>query len=643
MTLSRSRAPALSATLALAALLSASTAQAFCGFYVSPGDQKLTNNATMVVLMREGQRTVLSMQNDYQGPPSDFAMVVPVPIVLQKENVRTLPREVFDHVDQMASPRLVEYWEQNPCPDEREKDDRKERVAAAPPAPGAMKAAAAEHDLGVKIEAEFVVGEYEVVVLSARDSDGLDTWLRQNQYKIPEGAEPVLRPYVAKGMKFFVAKVISTKVKFENGRAVLSPLRFHYDADDFSLPVRLGLLNSNGKQELVVHILARNKRYEMANYPNVTIPTNLDVSDEVKERFGPFYAALFDATLEKHPGAVVTEYSWDASTCDPCPGPTLGPTDITTLGADALSTSTPPPNLPTDPSLRPVVELGEVRATGAFSERGRGVVDRYLPMFTRCYVNELARAASPKGTLKISLTLNGPGKPPTFVSSNTPSLPPSVSSCADYPFRRGYLGLRPDQTGTLEFSLRFDLEKGPPEQGWWKPPPTNTWGFTLTRLHTRYAKETLGQDLIFREAPPIVGGREIPTLGEQDHEAKPATTNNFQARYVIRHAWAGPIACATPKRGVWGGPPPGVQGSTQPKAASKIAYVPRGGVELASMLKQAVPALGIVAPPAGGAKPSAGGACACAMHEEERPLAPALLALLGAAALRRRRAARPRL
>ena len=91
-------------------------ARAFCGFYVSGADAQLTNNATQVVLMRDGTRTVLSMQNNYQGPPQDFAMVVPVPVVLQKENVKTLPRDVFDRVDQLTAPRLVEYWEQDPCP-----------------------------------------------------------------------------------------------------------------------------------------------------------------------------------------------------------------------------------------------------------------------------------------------------------------------------------------------------------------------------------------------------------------------------------------------------------------------------------------------------------------------------------------------
>ena len=100
--------------------------------------------------------------------------------------------------------------------------------------------------LGVTIEAEFTVAEYDIVILSAKDSGGLDKWLRKNEYNIPKGANAVLRPYVEQNTKFFVAKVDSKKVKFRDGKAVLSPLRFHYDAPTFTLPVRLGLLNSAG-------------------------------------------------------------------------------------------------------------------------------------------------------------------------------------------------------------------------------------------------------------------------------------------------------------------------------------------------------------------------------------------------------------
>ena len=95
---------------AVVTLAGAHDARAFCGFYVSGADAKLTNDATQVVLMRDGTRTVLSMQNSYQGPPQDFAMVIPVPVVLQKENVKTLARGVFDHIDALTAPRLVEYW-----------------------------------------------------------------------------------------------------------------------------------------------------------------------------------------------------------------------------------------------------------------------------------------------------------------------------------------------------------------------------------------------------------------------------------------------------------------------------------------------------------------------------------------------------
>ncbi|MDQ3341141.1 MAG: DUF2330 domain-containing protein [Myxococcota bacterium] len=328
----------LFAAIALALLAVPVTADAFCGFYVAGGDQQMFNDATQVVLMRKGPRTVLSMQNNYKGPPDAFAMVVPVPVVLKEGDVKTLAKDVFAKVEAMGAPRLVEYWEQDPC----RKDYPADEGAIAPTATARMDATkdASTGAHGVTIEAQFTVGEYNVVILSAKDSTGLDAWLRQEKYTIPKGAEPLLRPYVEAGMKFFVAKVDPAKVKWvgegNDKRAELSPLRFHYDSDEFALPIRLGLANSAGTQDLIVNILAPNQRYEVANYKNVTIPTNIDVSPAMKDKFGAFYTALFDRTIEKNPGAVVTEYAWQATTCDPCPGPALGPSEFQTLGSDVL-------------------------------------------------------------------------------------------------------------------------------------------------------------------------------------------------------------------------------------------------------------------------------------------------------------------
>src|SRR3954465_16043496 len=118
--MSRNRSVVSAGALALVVALSltswpARPARAFCGFFVAGSDAKLTNNASQVVLMRKGNRTVMTMSNNYQGPPDSFAMVVPVPVVLQKENVKTLPIDVFDRVDSLSAPRLVEYWERDPC------------------------------------------------------------------------------------------------------------------------------------------------------------------------------------------------------------------------------------------------------------------------------------------------------------------------------------------------------------------------------------------------------------------------------------------------------------------------------------------------------------------------------------------------
>ncbi|MCB9765699.1 MAG: DUF2330 domain-containing protein [Alphaproteobacteria bacterium] len=331
----------LLALLAALAALCPSTAQAFCGFYVSGADGSLYNDATMVVLMREGRRTVLSMQNNYQGPPEDFALVVPVPVVLSEDNVRTLPVDVFTRVDSLSAPRLVEYWERDPCYKPPQYDYDEYDLMEAAPTSMAVPRSPPRRDYKVTVEAEFAVGEYDIVILSARDSGGLDAWLRDNGYNIPAGAEGVLRPYVASGTKFFVAKVDAKRARFSGSGAVLSPLRVHFDSQEFSLPVRLGLLNSDGEQDLLVHVLARGQRYEAANYDNAFIPTNIRVQDKVRHDFGTFYDALFRKTTAGEPRTVVTEYSWDASSCDPCPTPALSAKEILTLGGDVMGESNP--------------------------------------------------------------------------------------------------------------------------------------------------------------------------------------------------------------------------------------------------------------------------------------------------------------
>ena len=332
----------LTAMVVLAAAVAVpASADAFCGAYVSGGKADLFNNATQVAMMRHEQTTVLSMQNNYEGPPKDFAMIVPTPVVLKKKNVKTLEEGVFDKLDTLTAPRLVEYWEQDPC-QRPHRDYAAAGGADAGSFAGADASASKNGGGQVKVEAKFTVGEYDVVVLSSNESSALETWLKNHNYNIPSGAGPYLKPYIQKGAKFFVAKVNTKKVTFEDGEAVLSPLRFRYETNEFKLPVRLGLINSNGKQDLIVNILAKGQRYDVSNYPTTTIPTNIEVVAGVKDHFASFYRALFKETIAKHTKnkqkPVVTEYAWNAKSCDPCPfGGGLQDDTIMTLGGDHLA------------------------------------------------------------------------------------------------------------------------------------------------------------------------------------------------------------------------------------------------------------------------------------------------------------------
>ena len=81
------------------------------------GDAKLTSDSARIALMRDGNRTVLTLQADYQGPPEDFVMIVPVPQAVSPDDVRAVPAGIFDRLDALTGPRLVEYWEEDPCPE----------------------------------------------------------------------------------------------------------------------------------------------------------------------------------------------------------------------------------------------------------------------------------------------------------------------------------------------------------------------------------------------------------------------------------------------------------------------------------------------------------------------------------------------
>jgi len=290
------------------------TVWAFCGFFVAQADASLFNKASQVIIARDGDRTILTMANDYQGDVQDFALVVPVPTVLKKEQVKVGNPKIIAKLDAFSAPRLVEYFDEDPCAPPIVYD----RGILPRPALESAKPSGARANLGVTIEEKFTVGEYDILILSARESDGLETWLTQNGYKIPAGASRLLQPYIRQNMKFFVAKV-NLKEFAKTSSQLLRPLMMAYQSPRFMLPIRLGMINAQGEQDLLVYILTPSGQAEVTNYRMVKLPTDQEIPTFVKQEFGNFYKALF-ATAHQRAGrkAAFWEYAWDVSSCDPC-------------------------------------------------------------------------------------------------------------------------------------------------------------------------------------------------------------------------------------------------------------------------------------------------------------------------------------
>jgi hypothetical protein len=130
--------------------------------------------------------------------------------------------------------------------------------------------------LGVKIEAKYLVGEYDILILSAKESSGLKTWLNENGYKIPAGADEVLEPYIKSNLKFFVVKVNEAEKKKLPGN-FLRPIQISFTSPKFMLPIRLGMANADGDQDMLVYAFTKKGRVEVTNYRTVAIPTGKNV------------------------------------------------------------------------------------------------------------------------------------------------------------------------------------------------------------------------------------------------------------------------------------------------------------------------------------------------------------------------------
>jgi hypothetical protein len=310
-------------------------AHGFCGTYVGTPGSTLTNEASTVVLARQGNTTTVTLANDFEGDLDEFALIVPVPQVLQAHQVGTVDAELFDWLENYTKPRVVSYS----CEDAMAVEHRGGTGAGCGFAVGGAALGCSAMDAspngsfdsdggqpgdwadtadGVNVEAFFNAAEYDIFILSAEGADGLTTWLDKNNFAIPSGGEDIMQEYIDGGSYFMAAKINAQRV---SGRQWLSPLQWSYESPFFGLPVRIGTISSAGVQEVNVYTITAGGAGEtgISNYAEMKLDDECMYPGDEYDSFSSFYEDYVPEHADRAEWQL--EYSWplySTQKCDPC-------------------------------------------------------------------------------------------------------------------------------------------------------------------------------------------------------------------------------------------------------------------------------------------------------------------------------------
>ena len=227
----------------------------------------------------------------------------------------------------------------------------------------------AARDLGVTIEAQFVVGEYEIADPVGQGLDrARDLAARRTTTTSPRARPRRWRPTCATSRSSSWPRSTSRRSSATpDGVVQLSPLRFAFDTDELRLPVRLGLLNASGQ--------AGPDRLHPAPERALRggqLPQRLHPDQPRGGRRGPQeLRRVLRRAVRRHHRAAWGARRWSPSTrgrrprCDPCPAPPLQPriwrpwaSTCSTVRPSARAAASAGAPVPTRTRLRWLGQLG---------------------------------------------------------------------------------------------------------------------------------------------------------------------------------------------------------------------------------------------------------------------------------------------
>ncbi len=311
------------ASLSLLALALLGDAAA-CPTVATGTPQGLTYDVAKTSIVQQNGRTTFTVSINPSGEQQDFALVMPVPALLAESDIAVLDNSVFETLE--GTTGLL-------------------TMADAGCVAAGSDAAADGGDGGggggggptgsVHVEAEYLVGDYEITILSASESAGLFTWLNDNGYHLMPPTIPVLEEYIDQGMYFMAAKV-SDEATAADGSS-LPPLQVGYDADAMAIPIKLAARNAESQQDMLIYAVTDRTEgggsVGISNYPEFQVADKCIWGDPATDDFQAFYEERFAAGWEAQGQAAWTvEWSGRSGSCSPCSGVQVDAETLAALG-----------------------------------------------------------------------------------------------------------------------------------------------------------------------------------------------------------------------------------------------------------------------------------------------------------------------
>jgi len=252
------------------------------------------------VIIDRGDAETIVLQTAYEGDASDFAWVIPLPVLISAQDaIATADPAVFDALDDMTAPRyLGGHYE----------------------ATGLCGCSGSESggrlDAGVTVWETLRVDGYDVAVLSAAQSSDLAAWLSANGYGLPAGSDATVQYYVDRQWYFVALKIaptprgnVGTGPPSGSGQD-LRPVALTFDTTQLVFPLRISRVSTRNRAEVLLYVIGTH-RTEGDNYATADVQTPARWAGH---DFPASYDGWLEDTLSDAGGrALVVEYAGWAS------------------------------------------------------------------------------------------------------------------------------------------------------------------------------------------------------------------------------------------------------------------------------------------------------------------------------------------